>query len=242
VPEPLISVIIPAWNEEKNISDTLRALFVCVGLLEAKGGTCEVIVVDNASTDATVERASAFPVRVVREETRRIAAVRNAGAKAASGQYLVFIDADSHPSPDALVRIRETLVSGVYVGGGVRIKPERWTPRVILAYGALPVVVRLLGVSGGMIFTTRDVYDALGGFDETVYASEDLAFVLAMRDYGRKCGKKFANLSDVYIVTSTRKLRNMRWRDWLIFPRYFVDKNALRRRECCALWYDERYR
>ena len=238
----MISIVMPAWNEEKYIAESLTALLAAVRRAEACGYGCEVIVVDNASTDATVERARAFPVRIVREEVRRIATARNAGARAAGGRVLAFIDADSRASDNSLVRIVETLDSGRFIGGGVKVRFERWTLRAALAYGGLPVAMRVLGLSAGMVFTTSDVFRALGGFDERLFAGEDLQFLRALRRHGAKCGKKFANLSDVYVITSIRKVGNMRFKDWLLYPRFLIDRNAARRRENCALWYDARYR
>jgi glycosyltransferase involved in cell wall biosynthesis len=240
--DDVISVVIPAWNEEKYIGAALEALFAAAENLKAAGGEAEVIVVDNASSDATAERAARFGVKVIREEERRIATVRNAGARAATGGFLAFLDADSRPSPNALVRIRETLSSGQYLGGGVRIRPEKWTLAAAPAFAGLRVVERILGISAGMVFATREAFDAVGGFDESVYASEDLRFVLALREYARKCGKKFANLSDVSIITSIRKYRRARLGDLWAMPRYIFDRKAVEERRNCGLWYDERYR
>jgi len=238
----LISVVMPAWNEEKYIGPTLESLFVAVRALEGAGGRAEVIVVDNASTDGTPEIAGAFPVRIVREEVRRISTVRNRGVRESAGEYLAFLDADSHPSPNALVRIRETLRGGRFVGGGVKILPDRWTPFAAVAYGPLSLSKYIIGVSAGMIFTTRAVFDVLGGFDERLYAAEDLEFAKALRARAAKTGKKFANLSDVYVTTSTRKLYKSRVRDMLAVPGYLLKKGIVRRRENCRLWYDENYR
>jgi len=236
---PTISVIVPAWNEEDYITATLEAVFEAAGRLERAGAAAEVVVVDNESSDATVERATRFPVRVLREEAHRMATVRNTGARAARGKYIAFVDADSRPSPNALVRISEVLGTGRYVGGGVSIRPDRWIPRALPLYAAIPVIRLFYGVSAGMIFATREAFDAVGGFDETLYASEDLAIGRALKKFGRQTGKKFANLSDVRIVTSVRKFEKAPVRDFLIFFKYLYDKDAVRRRDQCALWYRE---
>jgi len=239
---PLLSLVIPAWNEEHYITPTLETVFEAVAQLESAGGCAEVIVVDNVSTDTTVAKASAFPVRVVTEERRCIAAVRNRGARAACGDYLVFLDADSRPSPNSLVRIRETLSSGRYAGGGVRILPERWVPGVVPLFLLAPVLRLVYGISAGMIFATREAFEAVGGFNDLLYAAEDLEFVRALRAFARKTGKKFANLTDVNIRTSVRKFEKAGWRDWLIFPKYLLNRNSVRRRENCRLWYAEEHR
>lgn len=96
-PEPgFISVAIPARNEEKYLPATLAALIRARAFLAGKGGRLlEILVVDNDSTDQTAQIASASGARVIHEPEHNIAAVRNAGAKAASGEVLVFLDADT---------------------------------------------------------------------------------------------------------------------------------------------------
>ncbi|MCD6404737.1 MAG: glycosyltransferase [Planctomycetes bacterium] len=238
----LISVVIPAWNEERRIRRTLEALFLCVRRLKAAGGRAEVIVVDNHSSDRTVEEARRFDVRIVSEERRLIAAVRNRGARAAHGDYLVFLDADSRPSANALVRIYRTLEGGGFVGGGVRIRPRRWSALFLAVYAAVPLARVVWGVSAGMIFATREAFRALGGFDERLFAAEDLEFAKALKACGRAQGLFFANLHDVFITTSVRKFEKATLRDFLIFPRYLLDKESVTNPENCRFWYAARNR
>jgi glycosyltransferase involved in cell wall biosynthesis len=240
--KPLVSIVIPAWNEEKYITATLESVFVAGMYLERAGGSYEVIVVDNDSSDATAARAAEFPVRIVREERHCIAAVRNRGARAARGEYLVFLDADSRASENSLTRICETLSGGCYVGGGVKIYPDKWSLRTFPFYAMGPVMMIVLGVTAGMIFSTREAHTAVKGFDEALYAAEDLDFVTNIKAFGRKTGKKFAHLTDVHIKTSVRKFRTARLRDWLIFPRYFLNRNIVRNADNCRFWYAEGHR
>src|SRR6185295_6274824 len=86
-----ISIVIPAYNEEKFIGDTLRSITE-----SATENLLEIVVVNNASTDKTAEVASAFPkVRVVNEEKKGITRARQAGLMAAQGEVLSYIDADT---------------------------------------------------------------------------------------------------------------------------------------------------
>src|SRR5947199_10774861 len=101
----MISFIVPAYNEEHELSDTLAAI------REAASGAArpyEIIVVDDASTDATPQIASGAGAKVIPINRRQIAASRNAGGRAAQGEYLLFIDADT--------RISRSHVSGGYDG------------------------------------------------------------------------------------------------------------------------------
>ena len=240
--EPLLSVVIPAWNEEKYITTTLESVFVAGMYLESAGCRYEVVVVDNDSSDATVKCATQFPVTVVREKRHCIATVRNLGARAARGRYLVFLDADSKASENSLTRIYETLSAGDCIGGGVKIYPEKWSLRTLPFFAMGPLMMIFLGVTAGMIFCTREAYEAVAGFDETMFAAEDLKFVRNIKTFGRKTGKKFAHLTDVHIKTSVRKFRTASVKDWLIFPRYFLNRDSVRDVDNCRFWYAEGHR
>ena len=89
----MISFIIPAYNEEMELSSTIAAIRHAAATGTAQ--PYEIIVVDDASTDATAEIAATAGARVISINRRQIAAARNAGARAADGQYLFFVDADT---------------------------------------------------------------------------------------------------------------------------------------------------
>ena len=117
-----ISLIIPAYNEEKLIYRTLLSVSKAAKQFELDTNeTIELIVVDNASTDRTVEIANRFDVTIVREERRMISAVRNAGAKAAKSEILCFLDADSEVSENIFTLVYEAMQSESYIGGGAKM-------------------------------------------------------------------------------------------------------------------------
>src|SRR5690554_3348158 len=93
-----ISVIVPAHNEEKYISQCLESLTT----QDYPKNLYEVIVVDNNSADKTSEIAANFDVKIIQQSTGPVGAVRNAGAEKAQGEYLAFIDADCIASPNWL--------------------------------------------------------------------------------------------------------------------------------------------
>ncbi len=88
----MISFIVPAHNEEFELSSTLAAIQAASS---NAAQPYEIIVVDDASTDATPEIAAQVGAKVVPINRRQIAAARNAGARAAQGEYLFFVDADT---------------------------------------------------------------------------------------------------------------------------------------------------
>src|SRR6059036_2648824 len=120
----MISFIVPAYNEEHELSDTLAAIRAA-----ASGAPrpYEIIVVDDASTDATPQIASEAGAKVVRINRRQIAASRNAGGRTAQGEYLFFVDADT--------RINRAHVSGGIAaleagcaGGSARVNMDGLIP------------------------------------------------------------------------------------------------------------------
>ena len=91
-----LSVIVPAFNEELYLPETLRNINKAISFLEGRAKVdVEVIVVDNASTDRTPEIARSLGAKVVHESIHNIGRVRNIGAGIATGDVLIFVDADT---------------------------------------------------------------------------------------------------------------------------------------------------
>src|SRR5205809_6907994 len=122
--KPMISFIVPAYNEEHELSDTLAAI------REAASGATqpyEVIVVDDASTDATPKIASDAGAKVIPINRRQIAAARNAGARASQGEYLFFVDADTRINRAHASEAIAALETG-YSGGSARVMMDGFVP------------------------------------------------------------------------------------------------------------------
>ncbi|MCH7996047.1 MAG: glycosyltransferase, partial [Planctomycetes bacterium] len=113
-----LSIIIPAYNEEKLIKRCVTSVFAAVRAVGDKAADTEVIVADNKSTDATADIARSSGALVVHEPIQQIARARNAGAAAAGGDWFLFIDGDSILHADTLRDMLEHIESGLYVGGG----------------------------------------------------------------------------------------------------------------------------
>jgi glycosyltransferase involved in cell wall biosynthesis len=204
---PGITVVVPAYNEERFLPETLASLAEARRMLgERFALPSEVVVVDNASTDRTAEVARGLGARVVPHGVRNIASVRNAGIRAAAHELVVTVDADTWVPPDSFVRIWDAMSAGAHVGGGVRMgmRTARLRMRVALAI-IEPVVVAITGTSAGMFFFWRRDALALGGFPESLLAGEDVAFARALRDHGRATGRPYLNLRTVRILTFDRK-------------------------------------
>ncbi|TVP87398.1 MAG: glycosyltransferase [Thioalkalivibrio sp.] len=235
--EPEISVIVPAWNEADELPRTLPVLQRALGEL---GRAAEIIVVDNDSTDGTADIARAHGAHVVPEPERRIARARNAGAAAARGRFLIFVDADTRPGPELLRASLSLLDSGTVCGGGAPVAFE--TPdRILYRWGTAfwnVISLRLNLAAGCYVFATREAFEATGGFSEQVYAGEEILFSRRMRRWGRRHGQRFRVLREPRVQTSARKA------EWFSLSQHLallalltVFPFALRSRRLCGFWY-----
>lgn len=230
----MISFIIPAYNEEQLLGRTLEAL---APVAEATGEPFEVVVVDDASTDRTAAIARAAGARVIPVRNRQIAATRNAGARAAHGERLFFIDADTVVTAAAIQSAIDAMHQGA-VGGGCAFRFDGRLPlygRVLQAV-AVPLY-RILGLASGCcLFCTRDAFHATGGFDERLFGGEEAALSRALHQQGR-----FVVLRES-VTTSGRKLRAHSLREVLgVLVKFALTRGrSLRRREGLDVWYGER--
>src|SRR5205814_1037280 len=228
----MISFIVPAYNEETELPSTLGAIRAATSGLSQP---VEIIVVDDASTDATPEIAEQACARVVSIDRRQIGAARNAGARAARGEYLFFVDADTRINRTHVTEAMAALGAG-YAGGSARGVMDGFIPlwsRIFLrAFCTLYFGLNL--VAGAFLFTTRRNFDATGGFDEQYFAGEEVYFSLALRKLGR-----FKVLRQP-VVTSGRKLRMYSTRHVLTRSLSIIIRgpNAARSRDKLALWYN----
>jgi glycosyltransferase involved in cell wall biosynthesis len=206
------SVVVPAHNEERVLANSLAAIQSAAGYVD---GPVEIIVVANRCNDATVAIAHAAGATVVDDSSRNIAAVRNAGAAAATGDVLLTIDADCRMSPLTFREIERLLGSGRFIGGGTKVLPERWSAGIRATYAAVSVALFMSRLSGGLFWCRRSDFEAVGGFDESLLLAEDLDFARRLRALGRNTGRRFTTMRNAPIVASCRKFD--RYGDWHMF-------------------------
>lgn len=199
-----ISVVIPAFNEEKYLPETLKAVNLARSQLDVPS---EVIIVDNASTDRTAEVAGAYFARVVRHAVRNISAVRNVRIREARYNLIISIDADCGTPVDGLQKICEFMSNDDdYIGGGLglRLLSDKFLTRFMV--GLIQFFAEQIGgIQGAVFFFLRDDALAIGGFDESRLVAEDSHFAIAMRKHARSQDKKFGLLKSVKITTVDRK-------------------------------------
>lgn len=181
---PLISVIVPVFNEE-------RLLPEAIACIRRQGGArAEIVAVDDGSTDGTPEllerlrREPGAPLRVVRQVNAGPGAARNTGARAAHGEILAFLDADDlwnagwlrsvqkrlEADPKALLLGHTSVVRGAAdpESGGGWDPPE--PPVLAFVFGAIAL--------------RRATFECIGGVDASLRFGEDLAFSMVARERG----------------------------------------------------------
>ena len=240
--EPAISVIIPAWNEEKHLGRTLESLKTAAAVYgRERGAAVELIVVDNNSTDRTAEVARGHGVTVVFEPVNNIGKARNAGAKAARGKYLAFCDADNEVTENLLVLIHDHLEDPKVAGGGTWIEPARRNLKISFFYFVWGLYVTFSRVGVGMMHCRKADFDAFGGFDETIYAAEDVQLAYDLRKLGKPRGQKFNLIRKGWIITSTRKIDQTPL--WEMIAKLigfgFGLQKKIRSKEYCEHWYEK---
>ena len=197
-----IAVVIPAHNEERLIGRCLASIHRAAARASTEA---TVTVVANRCTDGTADVAESLGARVVTSEARNLASVRNTGIAAGAGEIVVTVDADGIVHPDTFREVTRRLHSGSYVGGGVRVIPERWSAGIAVTYALMEAITAVTRVAGGLYWARRDDVEAVGGFDESVLVGEDVAFARRLRSRGRATGRRFTCLRSTPLTASCRK-------------------------------------
>ena len=232
-----ISVIVPAYNEEACLRGTLASITEAVATLTV-GACVELLVVDNNSTDATAAVAHESGARVIGEPRQGIARARNTGARHATGDVLVFVDADVTVPPGLLEVVSEAMSDSSCVGGGVDVeyRPRLRSMRLYLA--AWRFLSQRLGmVQGATQFCRRSTFEVIGGYDERAWIGEDVDFYWAMRRLARRTGSNVTFIRSPRVQASSRRFDN--WPVWktLLWTNPLVIALFRRRKWAWGGWY-----
>ncbi len=225
----MLSIIVPAHNEEAFIRPTLRALDAAA---RDAGVPFEIVVVDDSSTDRTAAIAAAQGARIVGANVRQIAGARNAGARAARGDRLLFVDADTMVPAEALRAALAEMDAGA-VGGGASPVFDAGTP--VWARRTIGLTVwfmrRMGWAAGCFLFARREPFERAGGFDERYFASEEIHLSRALKRLGR-----FVILRE-QVVTSGRKTHRYSAAHAFWVALRMLRPGALKRRDRLEFWY-----
>ncbi len=238
-----ISVIVPAFNEAKLLGASLAEIRAAAAAFTRLGWEFELVVCDNNSTDRTADIARAAGARVVFEPVNQIARARNAGAAAATGDWLIFVDADSHPSAELFADVAEQISSGKCLAGGATVRFDEKKFFLVVVTGFWNWTSRLKQwMAGAFIFVEAAAFRQVGGFSNELFASEEIDLSQRLKKFARGTGSGLVILHRHPIKTSARKVRLYTLREMLgmVARAAFSPRRTLTSREATFYWYDGR--
>lgn len=207
----MISVIIPTYNEERNIERCLRSL----EKQTIPRSQFEVIVVDGQSKDRTVEIAGRYADRVIQQVSKGVGGARNDGAKIARGRVIVSTDADCLPPPRWLENISKCFKDDRVLAATGLLKPvlddlddaERAAYNVLFETSNLFILIaaklRFYHLCGANTAFDRDVFNKVGGYSDLPY-SDDIEIVRRLKPLGRIAVSK-----EIWVHYSVRRIKKL---------------------------------
>jgi glycosyltransferase involved in cell wall biosynthesis len=241
---PRFSLVIPAYNEANWLAALLDTVDIARCHYRGGADAIEVIVADNASTDATATIAHERGCRVTYVEKRAIAAARNGGAAMAAGEIVCFIDADSRIHAETFNAIDDVMSSHRVIVGTSTVHPDRWSIGLALTWLAALPIAYIMGVDAGVVFCRRTDFEAIGGYDESLLYAEDIQLLVDLKKLGRARGQRFARAKGARAITSTRKFdKHGDWHFFTHMPRvaFWMMRDKRRVEKFTkAYWYEDR--
>ena len=238
-----ISLVVPAFNEERLLPATLASIQAARSAFDERGWASELVVCDNNSTDRTAEIARAAGATVVFEPANQIARARNAGAARAGGDWLVFVDADSQPTRALFDDLAAQIEKGRCLAGGstVTFRTDHLAARFLVTlWNALSRICRW--GAGSLVFCESSAFREIGGFSRTLYAGEEIDLFARLKRLAGAKGRTIVILHRHPLATSDRKVRLYGIGEHLAFllKTSLSAGRTLRKRDACFLWYDGR--
>lgn len=205
----MVSVVIPAYNEEKLIASCLEAL-----TKQKTNHPYEVIVVDNNSTDNTRKVIKTFEgrlnLKVIVEKTKGRGAARATGFKNATGKFILSTDADAIVPPDWIEKLISKLNNdNIAVSGTLRVNDVGRFKNFMINQLHIPLMVlfrALFGhhwLSGFSFAITKELYEKAGGFNPKINTQEDVDLTFKIKRYG-----KIKLITDAPVNLSGRRYKN----------------------------------
>jgi glycosyltransferase involved in cell wall biosynthesis len=237
---PVVSIVIPAFNEEKRLRQSVEQIRDACRAAPDIAAAYEIIICDNNSTDATATVAEQAGCRVIFEPVNQISRARNRGASVASGEWLIFIDADSWPSPELIGDLVPLLSDETCIGCGSTIRVidgPRWFKFVWESKNWSMRIFKWC--PGGFILCRRDAFREIGGFSEEHYLFEELDFVMRLKRYAATRGQKFIILHKHPFSTSGRRGIGKGFWWWARFALHLslFHERSVRDKKFAQVWY-----
>jgi len=236
-----ISIVIPAYNEEKCLPATLEKIGAALAILDCDS---EVIVADNESTDETARIAKDFGAKVFFETEHNIARVRNTGAKNSLGDVLIFVDADTLVPETLLCKIIAAMEDEKCFGGAVAVDYEpferQWMKYYLLGWKFWGNLFNMK--QGAAQFCRKSIFAELHGYDETVYMGEDVMFYWRLSKFTKQKGGRLFFIENPKVTTSARRFDKMSvWKTLLLTHPLFILLTA-KRKKFWRDWYEKALR
>jgi GT2 family glycosyltransferase len=211
-----VSIIVPARDAEATLPD----LFAGLETEMAKHHGVELLLVDSGSRDATVRLGRSAGARVIHADQPGAAAARNAGARVARGDYLVFLDSDCRPKTSWLDGLTRPFVDPQVGGAGGQVRaapPKTLLERYAERRGDITQHRGLADPYLPWVLTANccyrvDVFEALGGFDARLHSGEDVDFAWRMQLH---LGRKLVYAPDAVVEHRHRTTMRGLWRQWV---------------------------
>lgn len=235
------SVIIPAYNEEQSLPETLYRIGKALSVAACSS---EIIVVDNDSRDGTKQVAEAFGAKVILEKEHNISRVRNTGAENATGEFLIFVDADTLVPEALLQQITAVMEDEKCFGGAVSVEykdvKRKWMKSYLSGWKFWDTVFNMK--QGALQFCRKFVFVELGGYDQTIFMGEDIEFYWRLSKYARR-NKGYLNFVEhPKVITSARRFEKMSLGKILLFTNPIFIRLAWRKKSFWTDWYEKAVR
>jgi len=192
---PLVTVFVPAYNEEKLLAETLERL-----KNQDYDGEYELMVIDNASTDRTAGIARKAGARLINEPAKGNRFAVERGFKEAKGEIVVQTDADSRPGREFLRKIMAPYADPKVVGCGTRIEFLGVSPVFNNLYKLAAILNPREAMWGPSLSARKWAWKKIGGFNKGFDINSDGYFTLQLRKIG-----KVAIVKDYYLPVSGRR-------------------------------------
>jgi glycosyltransferase involved in cell wall biosynthesis len=236
-----VSVIIPAYNEEQFLPETLRRIGKSLTLAACPS---EIIVVNNDSLDETRDVAEALGAQVVHAKEHNISIVRNAGAKNATGDVLIFIDADTLVHETLFQKITAALQDEKCFGGAVAVEygdfKRSWMKFYLMGWKFWGSVFNMK--QGAAQFCRKPVFEELAGYDPTIFIGEDIEFYWRLSKLAKQNDGYLYFVNHPKVITSARRFNKMRLWKILLFTQPVLILLAWRRKSIWKDWYEQTVR
>ena len=233
-----VSVIIPAYNEELALPETLERIGKALSVAACSS---EIIVVDNDSQDGTKQLAEAFGAKVFLEKEHNISKVRNTGERNSSGDVLVFIDADTLVPDTLFQKITAVMEDEKCFGGAVAVGygdfERKWMRFYLLGWAFWGKFFNM--AQGAAQFCRKSIFEELEGYDQTIFMGEDVEFYWRLSRFAKRNKGYLYFVEHPKVITSARRFDKMSlWKTFLLTHPIFI-RLTWRKKSYWKDWYEK---